>query len=305
MPEFVAYCSGQWIPASRLAVPYDDAGFVLGATVTEQLRTFKGEIFCLDEHLQRLNESLQIASIDIGSTWRDLPGVTREVARRNFERIERGDDLGIGIFATPGSYATLDDGVSRGPCIAVYPYRLPFSLWAEHYRGGLSLQISSVAQIPSRSLPPALKCRSRMHYYLADREAQRRMPGARPVLLDEHGFVTETPTANVLAYRVDEGLVSPPHEEILPGISLMTTRRLAERHGIRFVERRIGAEGLATADEVLITGTSICILPVVRCGDQKIGGGVPGAVFDRLLDAWCQHVGLDIAAQAEHFSRRR
>ncbi len=305
MPEFVAYCNGQWIPASRLAVPYYDAGFVLGATVTEQLRTFRGEIYCLDEHLERLNRSLEIASINLGSMGRDLPGVAREVARRNFERIERGDDLGIGIFATPGPYATLDDGVSRDPRVAVYPYRLPFSLWAEHYRSGLALVISSVMQIPSQSLPPELKCRSRMHYYLADLEAQRQAPGARPVLIDAHGCVTETPTANVLAYRMDEGVISPPQGEILSGISLMTTRRLAEQNQIPFVERRIGADELAAADEVMLTGTSVCILPVVSCGGQEIGAGVPGPVFHQLLDAWCQHARLDIVAQAERFSRRR
>ena len=45
MTEPVAYLNGLFLPAHQAALPIDDAGFVLGATVTEQLRTFRGRLF--------------------------------------------------------------------------------------------------------------------------------------------------------------------------------------------------------------------------------------------------------------------
>ena len=60
MVEPQAYFNGDWMPASLMAVSVTDAGFVLGATVTEQLRTFSRRIFRLEDHLDRLEHSLHI-----------------------------------------------------------------------------------------------------------------------------------------------------------------------------------------------------------------------------------------------------
>ena len=58
MSNVSAYLNGDWIPSSELRIAVDDAGFLLGATVTERLRTFRGKVFRLDEHLSRLRRSL-------------------------------------------------------------------------------------------------------------------------------------------------------------------------------------------------------------------------------------------------------
>ena len=150
-----------------------------------------------------------------------------------------------------------------------------------------------------------MKCRSRMHYFLADREVQIRRPGARALLLDEAGNVSETATANVIAYRQGEGLISPPRDRILPGISLATVVELAGRLQIPFVERDLSPADLASADEVLLSSTPSCLLPVTTFDGTPIGDGRPGPVFERLLSTWGNNVDINIAQQADHFSRRR
>jgi branched-subunit amino acid aminotransferase/4-amino-4-deoxychorismate lyase len=143
-----------------------------------------------------------------------------------------------------------------------------------------------------------------MHYYLADIAAHKQDPQARAILLDRHGHVAETATANVLAYRRGEGLVSPPRETILPGLSLMFARELSELLGIGFVERDLEIEDLLSAEEVLLTSTPNCLLPVSRVNGKPIGDGRPGQVFQRLIAAWNEALGLDIVAQARKFARR-
>ncbi|HWA99917.1 MAG TPA: hypothetical protein VG713_15570, partial [Pirellulales bacterium] len=56
------------------------------------------------------------------------------------------------------------------------------------------------------------------------------------------------------------------------------------------------------ASEVLLTSTPNCLLPVSAIDGQAIGGGRPGPVFTRLLQAWSDAVGLDIAGQALKFA---
>jgi branched-subunit amino acid aminotransferase/4-amino-4-deoxychorismate lyase len=186
----------------------------------------------------------------------------------------------------------------------MHTFRLAFDRWATLYDSGCRLVTTPIQQVPAECWPAELKCRSRMHYYLADLVAQKQDPHARALLLDRHGHVTETATANVVAYRAPEGLVSPPRGTVLPGISLMFVRELAESLGIRYVERDMMLNDLFSADEVLLTSTPNCLLPVVHINGQAIGDGRPGKVFRKLLAAWSDAVDLDIAGQANRFANR-
>src|SRR5262249_53948442 len=152
--------------------------------------------------------------------------------------------------------------------------------------------------------PAELKCRSRMHYYLADRLAAQAEPGSRALLLDEDGFVCETSTTNVAAFFHDTGVVSPRPEKVLPGISLQVAEELASDFGIGWSHRDFRPDELTRADEVFVTSTPNCILPVTRLNGRPIGAGRPGPVFTRFLAAWNKLVGVDVAAQASRFAKR-
>jgi branched-subunit amino acid aminotransferase/4-amino-4-deoxychorismate lyase len=116
--------------------------------------------------------------------------------------------------------------------------------------------------------------------------------------------VAEASTANVILYIEPEGLVAPAGDRVLQGISLLEVAELARQAGIPFAHRSLRPEEVAAADEVLLSSTPFCLLPVTRFNGQPIGRGVPGEVFGRLLAGWNERVGLDIAAQAERFSSR-
>lgn len=304
MEEPQAFLNGQWIAASAAKLPVVDAGFVLGATVAEQVRTFGGEPFRLLEHLARLERSLQVVGVDPGMTIDELAAAARQLVARNHRLLEPGDDLGLSLLVTPGTYPTFSPSTAGRPAVCMHTYPLPFRLWAEKYRRGQALVCSDVEQVSPRSWPPSLKCRSRMHYYLADRRAADAEPGARGLLLDADGFVTETSTANLLIFTSSEGLISPPPHKILPGVSLAAALELARGLGIAVTRRDLTPPQVAAAEEVLLTGTSPCLLPVTRLDGRPIGDGTPGAVFRRLLAAWSESVGVDIAAQAGRFAGR-
>ncbi len=304
MPEPIAYLRGQWIPASQAVIPVYDAGFVLGATVTEQLRTFRGELFRLPEHLERLRASLELSGIEPQESLSDIADIAARIVAHNFPLVDPDDDLGLCIFITPGPYAAMAEGDRSPPTVGLHTYRLPFHLWSEMYRNGAALRTTAIQQIPPTSLPPALKCRSRMHYFIADRAAAKEQPGSRALLLDQQGNVSEASTANVVAFYPREGLVSPPIEHVLPGISLQVLKELAGRLGIAFVARELTADEFAAASEGFLTSTPNCLLPATQLNGRPIGTGKPGEVFQQLLQAWNEMVGFNIADQAARFSRR-
>ena len=305
MAEPIAYLNGQQIPASQIAIGATDAGFIQGVTVAEQLRTFGGKSFRLEMHLARLRRSLEIVGVDPGLSDADFTRIAGEIASHNHGLLDPADDLGLTIFVTPGIYsAYAASATGRGPTVGIHTYPLPFVNWAEKYRTGESMVVTDVMQVPTRCWPPELKCRSRMHYYLADKRAREIEPGARALLLDEGDAVTEASTANVLVYRRGEGLISPPKEHILPGVTVAVIEELARQLDIPFLHREMYVTDVAAADEVLLCSTSPCIWSVVRLNGQPIGSGQAGPISQRLRAAWSQMVGFDIEAQARRFSSR-
>ncbi len=99
-------------------------------------------------------------------------------------------------------------------------------------------------------------------------------------------------------------MISPPKEKILHGISLAVTFEIARKLGISCLYRDLTVEDLAAAEEVIITSTPMCLLPVTRLNGRPIGGGQPGEISQMLLSAWSEMAGLDIVAQAKRFAER-
>lgn len=287
----VAYRNGEVIPATDLSVSVSDTGFKMGVTVSEQLRTFGGRLFRTDEHWRRFERSIAI----VGLTGLDLEALSQAAQRlvaHNLALLDEGEELGLTVFATPGV------GIQAEPTVCIHTARLPVEQWAHRYSRGESLVVSKVRQVPPTCWPPELKCRSRMHYFLADQEARSLEPGARAVLLDQDGFVSEASTASVLMFRRDEGLTAPDAAKVLPSISVGVIESLADAAGIPLRYQDFRIESLRSADEVLLSSTSPCVLPVTRVDGQPVGTGYPGAVFQTLIRAWSDLVGIDIVAHA-------
>jgi branched-subunit amino acid aminotransferase/4-amino-4-deoxychorismate lyase len=303
--EPLAYLNGRWLPLSQAAVGVFDIGFVQGVTVPEQLRTFGGKLFRLEQHLDRLERSLAIVGLNPGLRREDFAEIAATLVEQNFKLLDPADDLGLTLFVTPGASAAFSQfAPRRGPTVCLHTQPLPFVTWAEKYRTGDALVVTDVRQVPAACWPPELKCRSRMHYYLADLQANQIEPGARALLLDERGRISEASTANVLFYFRGAGLVSPPKEMILPGVSVAVVEELAAQLGIGFTHRELTVADAVQADEVLLCSTSPCVWSVTRLNGQPIADGQPGPIAARLRVAWGQMVGIEIDWQAKQFAAR-
>jgi branched-subunit amino acid aminotransferase/4-amino-4-deoxychorismate lyase len=308
MTEPFVFLNRNLIPASQAHLAIFDAGIVLGATVTEMTRTFRHEPYRLDDHLDRLFRSLKYTRMDVGMTRSELTAVSRELVANNARLVDCDDELGLIHFVTAGEFPTYAGSAGRAarttPTVCAHTFPMPFELWVSKLDTGVHLVTPSIRHVPPQCYDPKMKYRSRMHYYLADKEAQLVDPDASALLLDLTGNVTETSGANFLI--VERGtIVSPTLVNTLPGISRATVIELAKKLGIPFVERDIQVHSVMNADEAFTASTPYCLMPVTKINGVPIGDGRPGPVWRRLLAAWSELVGLDIERQIREGAARR
>jgi branched-subunit amino acid aminotransferase/4-amino-4-deoxychorismate lyase len=297
MAEMLAYLNGRLVPASQARLAVSDLGFVMGATISEQTRTFGKRLYRLSDHIDRLFNSLAIAGIEIELPKEKLASVSEELVAHNAQSLSPWDDLGLIHFVTAGENAVYGGGQARSePTVCAHTYPLPFHLWADKLRNGVRLITPSIRQLPPECYSPQLKCRSRMHYYLAEKEVHAQDPDAIALLLDSQGRVTETSTANFLMVEAGS-IVTPPIAYTFSGISRSTLRRLGDSLNLASRERNITLSEISRASEALLSSTGFCLLPATRINGAQVGDGRPGPVFQKLLQAWSQEAGLDIEAQ--------
>src|SRR4051812_20177886 len=104
MNEPLGWLNGRFVPAAQMTVPVWDQGFMLGVTVSEQLRTFGGKLFEPDWHWDRLARSLAVVQPGIEFPRREINQAAHELVERNHALLKSGDDLGLSVFITPGTH---------------------------------------------------------------------------------------------------------------------------------------------------------------------------------------------------------
>ena len=300
MNEPQAYWNGRLVPQAQLHVPIRDAGFVFGATVTDQCRTFRHRLFRLEAHIRRFEASCRLAFVPLQLDPNKIAAIAEELVAHNRRFLSAEEDMALVMVATPGEvgqYLAPSQDDEPEPTLFLYTHRLAFERYAPLRRRGGRLVVVRLPA-PRHLIPPQIKHRSRLHWWMAERRVHQVDPTAIPLYCDPAGRVRETTTANVLF--VHGGTVwSPPQSEILPGVSVDTVQTLCHQQGIPFRESEIDTASpvFREAEEVLLCSTPYGIAPVSQVDGRPISW--PGPVFQRLIQAWNESVGLDIWRQIE------
>ena len=73
---------------------------------------------------------------------------------------------------------------------------------------------------------------------------------------------------------------------------------LAAQIGVRVEVTDFQPYDIYTADEAFFTSTPYCIMPATKFNGLPVGDGQVGTVTKQLLQAWSEHVDVDIVGQA-------
>jgi len=267
-----------------MTIRVDDTGFRQGVTAVERLRTYHQAIFAADAHLSRWQHStaeLEISGLPTTSAIKEL---LQELLVRNQTLLDAEGELGITVFATPGAH---DD--EQTATFGMHVNRLNAQRNHQRQQSGQPLIVTQVQQPAPESWPRTIKIRSRVHYHLADRAAQREDPAASGVLIDQDGSVTETSIAN-LAIVTDGKIISPPTDRVLGGITQAVVETLAKELQIPWSKSPLSVRNLMDADEVLLMGTDGGLWYANTVNGTTIGKGQTKSLYPQLQDRFAAHV---------------
>ncbi|MEM6707352.1 MAG: aminotransferase class IV [Pseudomonadota bacterium] len=293
----IAYYNGAYLPEGQIRIPFRDRGFLLGDGVFDMTRTFGGRIFRIREHIERLFRSLKTMRIDCGLSVDDLVGISETVLEHNHHFLDARSDYWVAQRISRGINAVGDEGwEDTGPTVIVECLPLPLKARATYYRDGIDLVLSPIRRTPPDALTPRAKTSNYLNLISANHAVPDAGPNAYTVMLDHNGNLCEGLGANL--FLIKDGVCFTPREQfVLPGVSRAVAMELAQTLGIEVQEKDLDLHDAYNADEMFLTSTSFCIVPVRSFSGVELGAGIPGPITARLTDAYRTLVDFDFVAQ--------
>ena len=276
------YLNGQFLPLAEAKIPVLDRGFIFGDGVYELVPVYSKKPFRLDEHLHRLQASLdgiRLANPHGMDGWREL--ILRLIELQDFA------DQSVYIQITRG-VAPRDHAFPKGVPPTVFMCAQPLVTAASEQK---ATGVCAVTAVDNRWLRCNIKAISLLANILLRQQAVD-ADCAETVMLRD-GWLTEGAASNIFVVK-DGVLLAPPSSNlILTGITYDVVLELAAAHGIPHAVRPISEAEVRAADELWMTSSTKEIMAIVKLDGVAVGSGVPGPLarqMDGLYQTFKQQV---------------
>lgn len=272
------YLNGQYMPIEEAKISVLDRGFIFGDGVYEVIPVYSRKAFRLEEHLRRLQHSLdgiKLANPHSDSEWTSIINelVARNVAEDQYLylHITRGVAKRDHAFPNPPVAPTvfmmsnplltppgelLHSGIA---CITA-----PDNRW-------LRCDIKAIALLPNvllRQMAVDAGCAETILI--------------RSGTTAEDAFMTEGAASNIFVVKHGKLLAPPKDNLMLPGITYDVVLEIAAANGIPHEVRKIAAAEVFAADELLLTSSTKEVLAITQLDGKPVGTGKPGEMFAKL-----------------------
>jgi len=273
--DIVVFINGRLVPRDEARISVFDSAVQGGDAVWEGLRVYEGRIAALEQHLRRLNASaraLAFAGIPATATVRDAIFNTLEA---NGMR----DGAHIRLTLTRGEKTTsgMNPRFNQSGCtlIVLAEWKLPV-----YSKGGIRVITASTRRNTPQCLDSKIHHNNLLNNILASIEAN--VAGVdSAVMLDVHGFISETNDTNLFLVR-DDTVLTPHADCCLPGITRQMVIDICSAEKIPALERNLSLTELYSADEAFTSGTMGELTPVLEADGRRIGSGEAGPLTRRL-----------------------
>ena len=277
--------NGKISDGASAAISIFDHGFLYGEGVYETLRTYNGEPFLFDRHMQRLRASAGMIMLDV--PWSDAEFLRRSMDTMNAAGLGKKSDgtvadAYIRILHTRGiGDLTYDPAATPVPSVVIIvkPLQVPSE---DQFQNGVKVCMVDVIRNHPRSVNPLIKSNNLLNNALCMQQALRK-GGVEGVFRNYKGELSECSQSNL--FIVKDGTVrTPPLDAgLLAGITRGFVFELGKALSIRVEEMPLKDEDLFTADEAFFTSTTKELMPIVQVDDSTIATGKPGPNTLKLL----------------------
>lgn len=251
-----------------------DRGFLFGDGIYEVIPVFNGKCFGFEEHIARMNRSLE--AIDIKNPH------TQDEWKNIFQTLLKKNDKNTGKYSiycqiTRGAGETREHTYSDDliPTVVVF-----LKSFKDISQETLEKGFSAITSDDSRRRDCSIKAINLLPNILHMQKAKK--AGAIEAILIRDNEVLECTSSNVFIIK-DNVLMTPP---LSPNILGGTTRKkiiaLAKENNIDCREIKITPDMLNTADEIWVTGCVKEICPIVMLDGKLIGNGKVGPLWHKM-----------------------
>ena len=272
----LAFLNGKILKIEEALVPIEDRGYQFGDAVYEFIESFDHHIFCLDEHLGRLQSSMKLL---------DFPKISIIDIKKDINNMFK-----LSGYDRAGLYLQVSRGVEpRAHCYTnTVPPQVSMTInnlahltttvneigikirTCEDYRWGMC-HIKTV-----QLLPAALEQHKAKKKGLAD-----------TVFVSKQGYVREGTCTNTFIIKKGIMITHPLDNHILPGITRdVIINKICKQEKIQVEERYYNIDELYKADEAFLCSTVLKIQPIIQADGKKIGAGFPGPVTQKIQAAY-------------------
>ena len=215
---------------------------------------------------------------------------TERLLFENEHRLNNDKMYRVGHWVTRGPDGPSMKTSDAGPATIMIFFRLiDTAKIARDQSTGIKLSVSSVRRNPPECIETRAKVTSKMNQVLAELDVAGRE--ALPLMLDLNGNVAENSVSNFFIVR-DSSIWTPPDRNILEGVTRKVVFEISERLSIPLIERNFTMYDVAQAEEVFITSSAICAMPVSEVDSFKPKKQVPGPITKQLIEAFAIETGF-------------
>jgi D-alanine transaminase len=267
------YLNGAFMPIEEAKISVLDRGFIFGDGVYEVIPVYSRHAFRMEEHLKRLQHSLDGIKLPNPHSESEWTSILNEIIKRN-----EPEDQYLYLHITRG-VAKRDHAFPNPPVPpTVFVLSNPLTTPpAEQLQNG----INCITVVDNRWLRCDIKSIALLPNVLL-RQAAVEAGCAEAILIRDDAFLTEGAASNIFVAKNGKLLAPPKDNLMLPGITYDVILELAAANGIQCEIRKVTKAEVFSADELLLTSSTREVLAITTLDGKPVGNGKPGAMFARL-----------------------
>jgi D-alanine transaminase len=275
MENETVYLNGQYLPLADAKISVMDRGFLFGDGVYEVIPAYAGQLFRLEDHLERLDNSLRSIRLQNPHNreqWRTLLTAL----------LKKDEDQSVYLQITRGVAPKRDHAFPQNVIPSVFAMVSGITPHSDPENG-----VKAICLEDSRWKLCDTKAITLLANVLLRQAAVDE--GCAESILFKDGYLTEGAASNVFAV-IDGVLMTPPKSPaILPGITRDIILEIARKNDVPCSEQAISKVDLKKASELWITSSTREIIPVCELDGETIGTGKPGPVWKTFYKLFQEH----------------
>ena len=279
----IVYLNGKYLPIEEATISVMDRGFLFGDGIYEVVPVLGRKLLRIDEHLTRLQNSLDRISLLNPFNNEEWANIFSELLEKN-----EGEDRAIYLQISRGAYLKRDLSTQQkvGEATPATVFAMVLQVVPPDIEV-VSAGISVITLDDFRWNACDIKSTSLVANVMLKQQAiDAKVDDA---ILIKNGVVTEGTASNVFLVK-DNVLITPPSDkQLLPGITRDLVIEIAKNNAILIEERKIKLAELYTADEIWMTSSTREIAPVISLNGKAVSSGVAGKMWKRMVDLYQQY----------------